>query len=308
MNEQLKVANPFRSLLLALLLITGGFTLLGPALGMALATPFYPGNLLNDIMHPAAAKPEIFQALMIIQGTATTIGLILLPLLLVKVAERQKATAFLSGRADIPVLVLVLLAGICLQVVLSPVAEWNLHIRFPEFLKEFEAWARRQEDARLELTRLLTTFTSPGRFVTALLVIAVLPGIGEELVFRGIVQNRLHQLSRNLHVAVWISALLFSAIHLQFYGFVPRLLLGAFFGYLYGWSGSLAVPVFAHFMHNAITLLMIYLYQLDLSSIHPEEAEPAPFHLVVFCAVVFLVVVFYLQKLFRSYKPYEITE
>lgn len=301
MNDQIKVANPFRSLLVALLLITGGFTLLGPALGLALATPFYPGDLLSDIMHPTHAMPDIFRALMIIQGTAAMVGLILLPLLFVTVAEHQKITAFLKGRANLQVLALVLLAGICLQVMLSPVADWNLHIRFPEFLKDFEVWARRQEDARMELTRLLTTFSSPGRFFTALLVIAVLPGIGEELVFRGIVQNRLHQLSRNLHVAVWLSALLFSAIHLQFYGFVPRLLLGAFFGYLYGWSGNLAIPVFAHFMHNALTLLMIYLYQLNLSSIHPEEAEPAPLTLVALCTMFFLIIVYYLQKLFRTH-------
>ncbi len=281
-----------------MLLITGVFTLLGPALGMALAAPFYPGNLLNDLLNPASARPEIFQALMIVQGTAATLGLILVPLLFITAAEQQNLSAFFRGRANGPVLVTVLLAGLCLQIMLSPVVDWNMRIHLPEFLKPFEEWARRQEDARLELTRLLTTFTSHSQFLIAVLIIAVLPGIGEELVFRGIVQNRLHQLTRNVHAAVWVSALLFSAIHLQFFGFIPRMLLGAFFGYLYYGSGNLAVPVFAHFTHNAITLTMIYLYQLNLSSIHPEQAEPAPVWLVAVCTAVFIAISFYLQKLF----------
>jgi membrane protease YdiL (CAAX protease family) len=305
MNKPLQVEHPFRSLLLAFIVVAGGFTLLGPAVGMAVAAPFYPGNLLNDILNPAAARPEIFQALMIIQGTAAVVGLILLPLMLITVTDRQRVSDLLAGRVGVPVLLAVMLAGICLQVILSPVAEWNLHVRFPEFLKDFEQWARQQENTRMELTRLLTTFASPAQFVTALLVIAVLPGVGEELVFRGIVQNRLHQLTANVHVAVWLSAVLFSAIHLQFFGFVPRLLLGAFFGYLYYLSGNLAVPVFAHFMHNAITLLMIYLFQLGLSDIHPEEAEPAPLYMVIVSTVVFLSLMLYLRKLLLR-PPHEV--
>lgn len=300
MNEQLRVEHPFRSLMVVFLLVIGGFTLLGPALGMILAMPFYPGDLLHDITNPTAARPEIFHAMMIVQGTAALIGLIIMPLLFISLSEHQKISALLQGRADVRVLLTIIVAGLCLQVMLSPVADWNMHIRFPEFLKDFETWARRQEDVRMELTRLLTTFSSHNQFFIALVVIAVLPGIGEELVFRGIIQNRLHQLTGNLHAAVWMSALLFSAIHLQFYGFVPRMLLGAFFGYLYAGSGSIMAPVFAHFMHNALTLLLIYLYQLDITSIHPENTEPAPFSMVIICTVIFLVSVFYLQRLFNN--------
>lgn len=307
MNHVLKVDNPVRSLLVVLVLVIGGFTLLGPALGIAAASSFYPGNLLEDVLHPASARPEIFTALMIIQGIAAVVGLILLPLVYLILAERQPIGSLLTGRADFPVLMLIILSGLCLQVILSPVAYWNMHVQFPDFLKEFEVWARRQEDMRMELTRLLTTFTSHQDFAIALIVIAVLPGIGEELVFRGIVQNRLQQIMGNVHAAVWISALLFSAIHLQFFGFVPRMLLGAFFGYLYAASGNLVVPVVAHFAHNAVTLLMIYLYQLDISSIHPEESEPAPFYLVLIAAAIFSGLLFFLRKLFEAGRKHEIT-
>ncbi len=308
MNDKLKVENPVRSVLVILVLVTGGFTLLGPALGIAAATPFYPGNLLEDVLHPATARPEIFTALMIIQGTAAVVGLILLPLAYIVVAERQPPGNLLAGRADFPVLLLIVLSGMCLQVILSPVAYWNMHMQFPEFLKEFEAWARQQEDVRMELTRLLTTFKSHSQFAIALVVIAVLPGIGEELVFRGILQNRFHQITGNVHAAVWISAILFSAIHLQFFGFVPRMLLGAFFGYLYAASGNLVVPVVAHFAHNAVTLLMIYLYQLDISGIHPEESEPPPFYVVLITVVIFSGLLFYLRNLFEAGRKHEVSE
>lgn len=307
MNSRLKVDSPVRSFLVVLVLVIGGFTLIGPAVGIALATPFYSGNLMEDVLHPLSAPPDIFDALMIIQATAALLGLILLPLAYITLTEHQKISDLLTGRADVPVLAVVMLAGLCLQVLLSPVAYWNMHMEFPEFLKQFETWARQQEDMRMELTRLLTTFSSHGQFAVALLVIAVLPGIGEEFVFRGILQNRLEQITGNVHVAVWISAILFSAIHVQFFGFVPRMLLGAFFGYLYAGSGNLLVPVFAHFAHNAVTLLMIYLYQLDISDIHPDESEAAPLYLVIPAAIIFSGLLLYLQKLFLAKQKHEIT-
>jgi hypothetical protein len=72
-------------------------------------------------------------------------------------------------------------------------------------------------------------------------------------------------------VAIWVSAAIFSFIHMQFYGFFPRLFLGAFFGYLYVWFRTIWVPIAAHFFNNAWTLLMHYLYQQKQIQINPEE-------------------------------------
>jgi membrane protease YdiL (CAAX protease family) len=299
MNVSLQVNQPVRSLLVTLLLVMGGFMLIGPAIGLAVASAFYPGDLWKDIADPATAGHPMFDALMVIQGIAALLGLILLPVLHLIVAERHQLPDYFRGPAGLEVLLATLLAGICLQIVLSPVVEWNMQVRLPDFMKEFEAWARHQENIRLELTRLLTTFQSNIDFIVALLVIGVLPGVGEELVFRGIIQNRILQATGNIHLAVWISAFLFSAIHLQFYGLVPRMLLGAFFGYLYAGSGNLLVPVFAHFAHNAITLLMIYLYQLDISSINPEDNTAAPLYAVLISGIMFIGLLYYLRRLFR---------
>ncbi len=60
-------------------------------------------------------------------------------------------------------------------------------------------------------------------------------------------------------MGIWVSAILFSALHMQFYGFFPRMLLGAFFGYLLLWSGSLWLPIIAHFVNNCVAVIFYYL-------------------------------------------------
>ena len=99
---------------------------------------------------------------------------------------------------------------------------------------------------------------SPVEFALAFLVAAVAPAIGEELLFRGVLQPRISDLSRNPHLAVWLTAILFSAIHMQFAGFLPRMLLGALLGYLLVWTRSLWVPILAHLLFNGIQIVAVY--------------------------------------------------
>ena len=101
-----------------------------------------------------------------------------------------------------------------------------------------------------------------------LLVLAILPAIGEELTFRGVLQQLLYgQLSTlnvqrstlNNHLAVWVTAFIFSFIHFQFYGFIPRLLLGALLGYALLWSGNIRYSMIMHATNNALSVLLFYL-------------------------------------------------
>jgi membrane protease YdiL (CAAX protease family) len=92
-----------------------------------------------------------------------------------------------------------------------------------------------------------------------LLMIAILPAIGEELLFRGVLLRLFREWTKNVHVAIIITALLFSFIHFQFYGFLPRFLMGVLFGYLVYWSGSLWVSVIAHFVNNGTAVIVAWL-------------------------------------------------
>ena len=84
-------------------------------------------------------------------------------------------------------------------------------------------------------------------------------GLAEEILFMGALLSIIRKKATNPHLAIWIVAIIFSAIHFQFYGFIPRMLLGAFLGYLLYWSKSIWIPVFAHFLHNAIAVTGNYM-------------------------------------------------
>lgn len=288
--------NPYVSLILILLVMLGGFVIIGPMIGIGVASLFYEGDLLSELLK-SPPDDSLFLPLMITQGITSLVGLIILPALYIRFGEQKSLMPFFQREKDISkVLIIIVVLGICFLIAISPITEWNMNFQFPEFMKEFGSWARTQEDKLMEMTKLLTNFSSTSSFVLGLVVIAVLPGIGEELVFRGLIQNELWRASKNVHVAIWASAILFSAIHMQFFGFVPRMLLGALFGYLYYWSGNLLIPMIAHFFHNGFTLTMMYLYNKGTVDINIDSDESAPISLVAMCAVLTFTLLYFFRK------------
>jgi membrane protease YdiL (CAAX protease family) len=156
------------------------------------------------------------------------------------------------------------------------IIDWNQNIHLPQTLAPIEQWVRDKEKNLESITRYLTTFTTTPQLLVALLVIAIIPGIGEEVLFRGVLQRMLIYWTGNKHAGIWLAAALFSAIHVQFLGFFPRMLLGALFGYLYLWSGNIWVPILAHFTNNGFTVVMVYLYQQKMTGIDIEKTESVP--------------------------------
>ncbi|RZL16598.1 MAG: CPBP family intramembrane metalloprotease [Hymenobacter sp.] len=176
---------------------------------------------------------------------------------------------------------------ICSVPFLSALVAWNAGAHFPAFLHDFELWSREKEDQAAGLTKFLTNFNTLGRLLVGLLVIAIVPAIAEELVFRGGVQRCLVQWFGSRHVGVWLAAAIFSAIHVQFFGFVPRFVLGLVLGYLYEWSGNILVSMAAHFTQNAFQLILLYLAQGKQlpTSLDPDSTQPLPWVLVLLSAV-----------------------
>jgi hypothetical protein len=224
--------------------------------------------------------------LLVTQGIISGVFFILLPLLFA-----QHALAFSSKNFFQPIplkqLFYLLIIGVSLMVVLSVVIEWNMNIVLPG--EAFHVWAKAKEAELKALTEHIIDFQSTTQFTIAFVVIAVFAAIGEEVLFRGLLQNLLAKLSGNIHVAIWGSAILFSAIHLQFFGFFPRMLLGALFGYLYHWSGRLSVAMFAHFFHNGLSITAAYVVSMELTSlpVSPEQMDKAaPWHLILLFALI----------------------
>jgi uncharacterized protein len=234
--------------------------------------------------------------LLIIQGFTSTFGLLLFPFVVYTKICKIHPTAFFKRRVTPLSIFYLLFIVISFGVVLSVVIEWNQNVHFPEFLKSFEEWARLKEDQLAILTKDLTQFDSLGYFLLALFVIGVVAGITEEYLFRGILQTQLLRWTKSHHAAIWISAILFSAFHVQFFGFVPRVLLGALFGYLYVWSGNLIVPIVAHFINNGLQVFALYLYQQGIIAINMDSPEAASWPAIFVAALVFGVLAFYFKK------------
>lgn len=134
----------------------------------------------------------------------------------------------------------------------------NEQIVLPESMKSLETILRNMEDTAQTFTKQLLTTDSFSIFLFNIVIFAVLAGIGEEFFFRGVLQRIVAKTTANPHVVIWIVAFLFSVFHFQFYGLIPRMLLGALMGYLLLWTRSIWVPVTAHFTNNLLGVLNFY--------------------------------------------------
>lgn len=301
--------HPAVNLIIIIAVAAIGFLAIGPLIGYFVALPFYPGTgeeLLNNLQD-ITNHPEVKTPFFIIQGCATFIGLIVLPAMFMSQSKSSVFDFFKHHRFEwIPVAITILVV-IVFMAVNSVFIEWNSKFHFPEFMpdvfKNFENWAREKEDTASEVTTFLTQFESPAELFIALVVIAVLPAIGEEIVFRGLIQSELLRATHRVHLSIWLSAILFSAIHIQFFGFVPRLLLGALFGYLYYWSGNLALAILAHFVNNATSVIALYYYQQGALDIDPESTESVPANVDVISTLLTIGLLYYFYKYFEHRKP-----
>jgi len=150
-------------------------------------------------------------------------------------------------------------------------ADWNSRLVLPECMSGLEAWLKAQEEAAAALTERFLSGTSIGVLLVNIGLMALLPAMAEELTFRGVVQGLLSGSNTKSHIAVWVTAILFSAIHMQFYGFIPRMLLGALFGYALLWTGSLWVPITMHFTNNLIAVVGYWI--VYNKGINPETID-----------------------------------
>lgn len=201
-----------------------------------------------------------------------TLGMFILPPLVIAFSLDDKPFRYLSlDRRPTG-----LMFGIVCAIILvgGPIIEWfsivNQHLVLPSWMNQLELWMRNSEDQANEITKAFLTTKSIGGLLGNLFIVAVLPAIGEELLFRGLLQKLIKKMIGNSHLAIWITATLFSALHLQFFGFLPRLLLGALFGYLLEWTGTLWLPMIAHFINNAAGVIIFYVTGAGLEPDQPD--------------------------------------
>ncbi len=254
--------TPFTRLLFSVLLIITcfaitfflGLLLAGPLFGVKVSNML---SLINDYQDVKTIR--LLQYFQILQS----FGLFIFPTLLAGYFFERSSMRYLH--LDKSSRWLIYLITFALMFAALPLINWmvsvNEMMKLPDFLKGMEDWMKSAEDEAAKLTEVFMKMPVFGAFLFNLLMIALLPSIGEELLFRGLLQRLMQEWLKNIHVAIFISAFFFSAMHMQFYGFLPRMFLGVLFGYLFYWSGSLWVPVCAHFINNGAAVSVAYFSQ-----------------------------------------------
>ena len=165
---------------------------------------------------------------------------------------------------------LVIILAFCIFPITSFTGELNSGMHLPDKLSGIEQWMVEKEDSASRLIDKLIISDSFWIMMMNVIIIAVIPAIGEEMIFRGVFQKLFQNLFKSGHTAIWVTSFFFSAIHFQFFGFVPRFILGLVFGYLFFWSGTLWLPVISHFVNNAVPVIGTYLERWEKFNSPPE--------------------------------------
>lgn len=293
--------SPFIQLLIFLLVVIVSllFTML---LGILLAVPFYGTDILSsmntmyDVNNPSSLiLLKYFQIV-------NQIGLFLIPSFFFAWLVSRRVKRYLGFTAKPYLLSIVL--GTAAILFSLPFIGWlgelNHQMNLPDSLSGIENWMKNSEEQARLLTEAFLSTTSIGGLAINMLMIAIIPAVGEEIFFRGILQRLFNQMTRNVHAAVIISALLFSALHMQFYGFLPRFVLGLILGYLYAWSGSIWVPIIVHFINNAFAVMAMFLVshnmvETDLDSLGTTNSQPLII-ISVMLVMLLMGVVYYWEK------------
>ena len=174
--------------------------------------------------------------------------------------------------------------------------EWNMQIPFPKWLLHFDVNAELILEAFLKMN----TFWD---LLYTIIVIAVVPALGEELLFRGYLQQKIGKWLKNPQISIVIASFLFSAIHLDLQAIIPRFVLGVLLGYLYYWSGSLWLPILAHFVNNAQAVILSYpLFKIDSGaySVLSEVRVDPMLALFSFTSVILLLYVLYQNLIIKK--------
>ena len=261
----------FNQILLSLSLVVGiSFVLL--FVGAILCYLFFGINIMTDTnpLDINGANPNI--SVLKFYQAIYSIGMFIIPPFIIayflsfNVSGYLKINQFAKPSVFLKAFLLILLA----LPTINMMAELNSQIHFPDFLKGAEQWMRDSEARAALVTQKFLKMDSLGDLFVNLILIAAIPALGEELLFRGVLQKQLSKLTGNIHWGIFISAVLFSALHMQFFGFFPRLFLGMLFGYLLVWTGSLWVPILAHFVNNGLAVSTSYFIGKGQL---PEEAD-----------------------------------
>ncbi|MCF8297171.1 MAG: CPBP family intramembrane metalloprotease [Saprospiraceae bacterium] len=249
-------------------------TLITLIIGAIIAYGIWGNLILDYLFHNIydLSSPESVNMLKFMQ-VISQLGLMVFPALIFAFFINRNVTEYLDLDKSPKLITAVL--SIILIFVASPLVNWmieiNANMKLPESLSNIETWMRNSEDLGAELSNAFLLNGSISALIINLLMIGVIAAVGEEFLFRGVIQKIFAQWFKNIHIAVIVAAIFFSAFHMQFYGFFPRFMMGLLLGYLYVWTGSLWIPIIVHFVNNASAIVVAFLFSRGIIETNYEE-------------------------------------
>lgn len=212
---------------------------------------------------------------------------IISPLIFLMIFNRNSVISYLSLRHFHPSLLLLFpLALFSLYPLMGFLSFYVEQIELPDFLDNMDK-------SSMESLGELLNMTSVQDLLINIVIIGIIPGIGEELLFRGVIQKELSKKLTNPHVAIFITAFLFSAFHFQVAGFIPKLMIGLVLGYAYFLSGSLILPMIIHSLNNIFLTTSLFAAggKIQTQDIQSENVPIAAvlFSLILFATLMYLI-------------------
>jgi membrane protease YdiL (CAAX protease family) len=291
----------FVSKFILLLVLIVGFLLFASMFGLLSLVPFYGTDVLSRFATPDYSDLSLVNAFKVLQIINMGFGMLLPTLLFLWLTEdRMLSYCGLSSKNHFIPLFLSVILILVTQPLIGYTSQLNSSLQFPDWLSGLESWMREMEDKGKLITNAFLNSGSIVDLVINVFMIALLPSIAEELLFRGVISKMLYNRFSNIHVAVFVSAFIFSAVHFQFYGFLPRFILGIELGYLFLLAGNLWLPIVAHFVNNFLSVLIQFFYTKGSIKTDAENFGTDSGFIVTFVSMA--LVVFILLWINKKYK------
>jgi len=239
---------------------------------MVIIKIIYGGKTLWSVLEAKLNAPNVTGSLWILQFFGTTLPILVTPIIFSYFIVR-KPDEYLKTNFHFPWLLfaIVFVAMLFSNPLIEFLSNLNEKMVLPKFLKGVQDWMRESEDQTKKLSDAMMAMNSFSAMIFNLLFIGLLTAIVEEVLFRGCLQTIFVRWTKSKHAAVWIVAILFSAFHMEFFGFLPRLFLGVLFGYFTAWSGSVWPSIWAHFVNNGTIVVITYLASQKLVNIDVND-------------------------------------
>jgi membrane protease YdiL (CAAX protease family) len=229
------------------------------------------------------------------------VGVILvfiLPVILFSSFARKERLTFLQMNQ--PPTITLLLTAFTICIIAMPLVGYlqqiNAELHLPSAMASTEEWMRDKEKEATAITEAFFIDKSTSSLFVNLFVVAIMAGLSEELFFRGLIQRLFIDNKMNVHVAVWITAILFSAFHFQFFGFIPRVILGAVLGYLYAFTGNLWTSILAHTVNNGFAVIAAHLFGESITEAENANSTQITLSVALLSAALVIGQLWYIQK------------